>query len=501
MRDYLLIDQIQFGQVVRTITLSPNKKGYSLGASQFSDIFVADPKVDDIHGYFQFNENRWQYFDLSTSLLTLGLSNNEKSEMQTEVLLSDLKNAAKLIQISESCTLRVNACKKSPISANAFYENLNLNSEEYSRQKLKKPADLFHLFVLSFENKVIETRLVPNLSKNLQIGGFGIAKLEYSTDWKSEEKDGIVLRYKIVSLNPEIAESFKNDVSTNKQIKYFSGILMGLLGLFILGHKFLPASSVTSENITAKSEYPKELATQVRITRPEPKTKKAKSAEVVKVAEAKIPTQHTNESTSSHLKLKQMMQKIGQKKTPGLGQGQNRNTQNPQGAGTPLVAIGSQLGGSQNGKGSEWSNESSKGAPTKISTIGNVGGDRLANYGKISQGKAGNSGVGLIDEESEISGGLDKEVIAQYIKSQLGQILFCYERQLSATPDLFGKLAVKFIIDPKGGVESQKINESTIKNAFLEGCVLQRIKNWKFPVPEGGTKVIVTYPFMFKSTN
>jgi len=69
-------------------------------------------------------------------------------------------------------------------------------------------------------------------------------------------------------------------------------------------------------------------------------------------------------------------------------------------------------------------------------------------------GSTGTKAVGLLEEESEIVGGLDREVIAQYIRTQLGQILYCYERQLSAHPDLFGKVAVKFTIGPTGSVEN-----------------------------------------------
>jgi TonB family protein len=83
----------------------------------------------------------------------------------------------------------------------------------------------------------------------------------------------------------------------------------------------------------------------------------------------------------------------------------------------------------------------------------------------------------------------------------LGQIRYCYERQLSASPDLYGKVAVKFVIGAAGEVTSQQIGSSTLKNAMVEGCILRRVARWKFPNPKGGTSVIVTYPFLFKSLN
>lgn len=137
-----------------------------------------------------------------------------------------------------------------------------------------------------------------------------------------------------------------------------------------------------------------------------------------------------------------------------------------------------------------------------VSVNGLGGGGHLkALGGGLGQGKVGSAGVNLIEEESEVVGGLDREIIAQYIKTKLGQILYCYERQLSATPDLFGKINVKFTIAGTGNVETQLINDTTLKNRSVENCILGKISKWKFPEPRGGTKVVVTYPFLFKSTN
>src|SRR5690606_29254801 len=106
----------------------------------------------------------------------------------------------------------------------------------------------------------------------------------------------------------------------------------------------------------------------------------------------------------------------------------------------------------------------------------------------------GNSSVGIIEEETEIQGGLDREVIARVIQSQLGQIRYCYERQLSARPDMYGKVLVRFTIGADGSVVTQNIGTSTLNNAMVEGCMLRRVAAWRFPQPQGGTSVLVTYP-------
>ena len=96
---------------------------------------------------------------------------------------------------------------------------------------------------------------------------------------------------------------------------------------------------------------------------------------------------------------------------------------------------------------SSFVDDESAGSGTGVSTAGVGGGKGTKGLGSgLGQGKTGSGGVGLIEEESEVIGGLDREIIAQYIKTQLGQILYCYERQLSAHPEMEGKVSVKFVI-------------------------------------------------------
>lgn len=135
-----------------------------------------------------------------------------------------------------------------------------------------------------------------------------------------------------------------------------------------------------------------------------------------------------------------------------------------------------------------------------IATKGKGGGASGVRDGTgLSGGTVGTGDVAMVDEETVIEGGLDRDVIADVIKRNLGQIRYCYERQLSSNPELYGKLLVKFTIDASGGVMEPKIDTSTLKSQLVEGCVLRRLAGWKFPLPKGGTQVRVSYPFLFKA--
>ncbi|MDR0965561.1 MAG: adventurous gliding motility protein GltG [Myxococcales bacterium] len=136
-----------------------------------------------------------------------------------------------------------------------------------------------------------------------------------------------------------------------------------------------------------------------------------------------------------------------------------------------------------------------------IGTKGRGGG--LAGYGKGLGNLGGkkSTGVEISDDGSSIQGSLDKELIRQVIQRNMGQIRYCYEKELQKKPDLAGKLVIRFEIAPKGNVTDAKTaTGTTLRDAALSDCVTVRIRNWRFPEPKGGGKVIVTYPFVFKSS-
>lgn len=135
-----------------------------------------------------------------------------------------------------------------------------------------------------------------------------------------------------------------------------------------------------------------------------------------------------------------------------------------------------------------------------VATAGLGGGQKGYKAGTaLAGGSVGQGDVAVMDEETVIEGGLDREVIAEVIKRNLGQIRYCYERQLSANRDLYGKISVKFDIVASGEVAQPRIDSTNIKSAMMEGCILRRIAGWKFPLPKGGTTVKVSYPFLFKA--
>ncbi|MEW6431932.1 MAG: TonB family protein [Myxococcota bacterium] len=191
-----------------------------------------------------------------------------------------------------------------------------------------------------------------------------------------------------------------------------------------------------------------------------------------------------------------------------FGGGAASNVFGPGGLGT---GINNALGGLQGGAGvgdaqgvgglgSRGSGAGGGGTGLGLGGLGTKGGGRGAGgYGSIDLGGRGKDSTRVIPGKTTVIGGLDKDVIMKVIKRHQNEIKFCYEQELQKNPALGGKVAVAWTIDPSGGVSEANVSESSIGNANVESCIVQRIRRWKFPEPAGGGIVNVTFPWIFKA--
>jgi TonB family protein len=191
-----------------------------------------------------------------------------------------------------------------------------------------------------------------------------------------------------------------------------------------------------------------------------------------------------------------------------FGGGAASNVFGPGGLGT---GINNALGGLQGGAGvgdaqgvgglgSRGSGTGGGGTGLGLGGLGTKGGGRGGGgYGSIDLGGRGKDSTRVIPGKTTVVGGLDKDVIMKVIKRHQNEIKFCYEQELQKNPTLGGKVAVAWTIDPAGGVSDANVSESSISNANVESCIVQRIRRWKFPEPAGGGVVNVTFPWIFKA--
>jgi hypothetical protein len=105
--------------------------------------------------------------------------------------------------------------------------------------------------------------------------------------------------------------------------------------------------------------------------------------------------------------------------------------------------------------------------------------------------------VKMIEVGTEIKGLLAPELIKRIIRANFPLFRACYQQGLKKDPDLRGTIAVKFVIDATGAVDSVKGTGGSLKDEQVSKCVLDVYRVLTFPAPEKGV-VTVTYPIDFQ---
>lgn len=95
-------------------------------------------------------------------------------------------------------------------------------------------------------------------------------------------------------------------------------------------------------------------------------------------------------------------------------------------------------------------------------------------------------------------GELSKEEIMKVINQHIGEIQFCYEKQLRTTPGLSGRVVLEWTVNPQGRVTVVKVAQSSLASSEATNCMISKLKGWKFPQPRGGAVTIV-FPFVFNT--
>jgi hypothetical protein len=123
-----------------------------------------------------------------------------------------------------------------------------------------------------------------------------------------------------------------------------------------------------------------------------------------------------------------------------------------------------------------------KGGPGVMGTIGSRASVRVG---------------GLSSGEEKFSAGMDREAIRRVIQEHMREIRSCYERQLQAAPDLYGKVVLQWDIVEHGQVQNALVKQDNLKNNEVTRCLLTHLSQWNFPDPPRDQVGRVSYPFVF----
>ncbi|MBX3022898.1 MAG: AgmX/PglI C-terminal domain-containing protein [Bdellovibrionales bacterium] len=224
-----------------------------------------------------------------------------------------------------------------------------------------------------------------------------------------------------------------------------------------------------------------------------------------KVAETTI-NQNQPEPTKAQPKSVDRLKRMGA--LAALGSLQKSNQRGGLNLGAATTTAGPGLGGNAGSGGTQTSlyakglTSAPLGAGGRVEGAGGYGtkgkGGGQAGYGKMTLvGSTGAAAVGLSSEAS-VESGLDRDAIAAVVNKNSGQVRFCYEQGLQSDPNVNGRVAIDFTIGGNGMVKVASVANSSLNSKIIEDCIMMRLKSWKFPLPQGGVDVKVSYPFVLR---
>ncbi len=94
--------------------------------------------------------------------------------------------------------------------------------------------------------------------------------------------------------------------------------------------------------------------------------------------------------------------------------------------------------------------------------------------------------------------GLSQEQIAKTISEHSFEVKSCYEWRLEARPTLSGTLKVGWHVLADGSTSDVHFEDSTLDDPKTEDCVISRVRSWRFPKPQGGGVVSVSFPWVLR---
>jgi pSer/pThr/pTyr-binding forkhead associated (FHA) protein len=480
----LYVEHRYKGRFMTAVRLNHKRSRYVLGSGQGSDLRLAGQDISGIHAAFLKEKDGWKIVDLGSES---GITVDGKKSLEEEL------SSNSTIKLGEH---EFRVCPRREVVP--LYKADRKSSGSLTHQEI----------VLVFKDRVEESQfLQAGKSFTYLYDGKDITLAPAQSDaWTVTDYGPFQVRHRLCPMPSELGRDLVMEVDRDLVKALGLTVLMICIALPMMSLvKMFNIQAKPEENKVAQMIYDAKIIQKKREKSTEVRTKmaghnNAANTEVEKPAAGNVRVGKATVSTKviSNIKASGLSQLIGKiavraGNTAVAIQSNGSVTNNDHARG---VVSGSTIAGKF---------ETAKGTGYKasgISTGGKAGGNKgYADGADMAVGSVGSGEVGLIDEESVVEGGLDREVISAVIKENLGQIRYCYERNLSANPDLNGKVQVKFTIAAPGTVSAQEIGTSTLKNAMVEGCILRRIARWKFPQPKGGTSVVVTYPFLFKALN
>src|SRR5258708_13113057 len=104
-------------------------------------------------------------------------------------------------------------------------------------------------------------------------------------------------------------------------------------------------------------------------------------------------------------------------------------------------------------------------------------------YGEVDLGGRGKEETVFVPGRTTVVGGLSRDVINRVIQKHYNEIKYCYEKELTKDPSLYGKVTVMFLIDGTGRVGEALVQQTTMSSEPVDTCMINPLPPCGSPAP------------------
>jgi hypothetical protein len=97
----------------------------------------------------------------------------------------------------------------------------------------------------------------------------------------------------------------------------------------------------------------------------------------------------------------------------------------------------------------------------------------------------------------KVSGGITRADAEGVLHGARAKLQACYEKARSQAPELKGRVVFRLSIDGRGRVPLVEAVTSTLGGGDPEMCMVEALRNLKFPPSAGGAESTLTFPMSF----
>lgn len=94
------------------------------------------------------------------------------------------------------------------------------------------------------------------------------------------------------------------------------------------------------------------------------------------------------------------------------------------------------------------------------------------------------------EERCDVTGGLSEDQIESVVTEHVAEVRGCRKKQKGG-----GAIELHWTIGPDGTVKTPTVTRDNFPDPAVGRCLVEQVKNWKFPPPSGGGTVNVTCPW------